>query len=448
MEDTFTSQPPDYNGRSNTESHHSPSSHISDSNAVQSRPPARSRCGNKLFQCLPVEIRCIIWEYVLFSNGNTITPSRRLYSCYSEERVPIEARFSPPLDRFNSKGKSIKHLNAILQTCRLFWLDQETHMLFYKHHTFEFGHGRDFANYILAITPRKRQAIRHLVFAEHFKADCWNRDPRLDVSDYTAVLRLCTGLRTFKHRFFPSCNPLSGDWVEEISEFLVALITSCPSLICVYIRKFYSYRCYMSVDRFDIRWTNRHEGRNVVMRQVKKGKETLRDVWDLFHRLKQSRPSLLNHLPSRRGIARTLGKLVLHTLGESRGHESAMVSSRTRARRNGAKTFDLERIPAVATDEHCDVVLQQANSSEWMTSEEVFTPRLKEVVSQRHVAEIYKILAWQYHNAAVDGHTAHPDHVLPLIRDLPWSNRRQKRRVLERFAQLGKRFDEKERSHV
>ncbi|KAK5988928.1 hypothetical protein PT974_10425 [Cladobotryum mycophilum] len=189
--------------------------------AVNRRAPDishHSRNGNQLFASLPAEIRFLIWEYTLIDESGYITPK------YKHRASCIE-RFMD-----EQKHQTVNTLNSVLQTCRLFWIDQEINLTFYKFNNFSFGSPFDLVSYILAITPKKRRAIRYigLLNPEPIYHIPWSFNP----IESLRTLTLCRNLRTIRYRYLihPARQPMTNPLVNPLFESLENIARVCPLL--------------------------------------------------------------------------------------------------------------------------------------------------------------------------------------------------------------------------
>ncbi|KAL7934460.1 hypothetical protein V8C35DRAFT_279631 [Trichoderma chlorosporum] len=130
-------------------------------------------------------------------------------------------------------------LDAIMQTCRLFYRDQEDYLTFYKFNVFQFHRTRDCLTYVAAITPSRREAIRNITITTdpipYWHDGVKNEEP----SDRLyAIAMLCPNLRVLRHeKFFYRAESLADlalllcDVLEPIVDIGVL-----PSLKEVHIR--------------------------------------------------------------------------------------------------------------------------------------------------------------------------------------------------------------------
>ncbi|KAJ4858387.1 hypothetical protein T069G_06654 [Trichoderma breve] len=113
-----------------------------------------SQNGNVLFAKLPVEIRCEIWRMLLVKRKGPV--------------IPVHIPHDSTMETFFSLEKGQNRtfaLEALLKTCRLFYQDQEDHMVFYKFNEFQFPRSRDCLAYVTAITQSRSRAIRSITIA-------------------------------------------------------------------------------------------------------------------------------------------------------------------------------------------------------------------------------------------------------------------------------------------
>ncbi|UKZ81264.1 hypothetical protein TrVFT333_009036 [Trichoderma virens FT-333] len=104
-----------------------------------------------------------------------------------------------------------------MQTCRLFYQDQEDYLVFYKYNVFQFPRTRDCLTYVAAITPSRRKAIRNLTIASdpmpYYPESVANREPG---DRLRAIAMLCPNLRVLRHeKFFYRAETLTDLAAEE-----------------------------------------------------------------------------------------------------------------------------------------------------------------------------------------------------------------------------------------
>ncbi|TFB00605.1 hypothetical protein CCMA1212_007279 [Trichoderma ghanense] len=182
-----------------------------------------SRDGNALFAKLPPEVRCKIWCLLVVKHNGAVFPV--LIPTYSAtERFVC-------MDWSQNVANVTLQLDAIMQTCKLFYNDQKVHLLFYKHNHFRFRGSRDCLTYVASITPSRRQAIRHIIIS-------MDPDPFLpgSVKDekpserLLAIASLCPGLQSFRNsNFFFGAESLTH-WAIILSRFLENFVSQLPLL--------------------------------------------------------------------------------------------------------------------------------------------------------------------------------------------------------------------------
>ncbi|UKZ55494.1 hypothetical protein TrVGV298_009318 [Trichoderma virens] len=155
----------------------------------QHRPP---KDGNSLFAKLPPEIRCKIWHLLLVRPSGPVMPVHIPRDTATETFFSVEMSPNVTFD-----------LDAIMQTCRLFYQDQEDYLIFYKYNVFQFPRTRDCLTYVAAITPSRRKAIRNLTIASdpmpYYPESVANREPG---DRLRAIAMLCPNLRVLRHEKF------------------------------------------------------------------------------------------------------------------------------------------------------------------------------------------------------------------------------------------------------
>ncbi|KAL6877957.1 hypothetical protein HDV57DRAFT_118658 [Trichoderma longibrachiatum] len=184
-----------------------------------------SKDGNALFARLPPEVRCKIWRLLVVKQGN------------NESIFPVHIPTYSATERFVCMDWShgvtnvTLQLDAIMQTCKLFYNDQEVHLLFYKLNQFRFRGSRDCLTYVASITPSRRQAIRNIIIT--MDPDPYVPSAPTDIKPSKRVLAiasLCPGLQQFRHfNFFFHADSLTL-WAITLSRFLETLVSQLPLL--------------------------------------------------------------------------------------------------------------------------------------------------------------------------------------------------------------------------
>ncbi|PTB61587.1 hypothetical protein BBK36DRAFT_1131374 [Trichoderma citrinoviride] len=274
-----------------------------------------SKDGNALFAKLPPEIRCKIWSLLVVKPNGSVFPVHIPTYSATETFVCMD---------WTHKATNVTlQLEAIMQTCKLFYKDQETHMLFYKLNRFQFRGSRDCLTYVASITPSRRQAIRSITISMHpmpYKLD--GAKGKKPSERLLAIASLCPGLQVFKnHNLFFQADSLT-DWASVLSRFLEAFVSQLPLLKEISFRGGKGGRAVVSgslaespefywetLDQFAHSW--RRESVSFSIR----GEEALTAVWNLLRDRKRavSLPLHKSHLRA------AIGSTPILTLGENRG---------------------------------------------------------------------------------------------------------------------------------
>ncbi|KAL6694653.1 hypothetical protein J3F84DRAFT_400333 [Trichoderma pleuroticola] len=185
-----------------------------------------SKNGNLLFAKLPPEIRCKIWRMLLVKREGPVIP------VHIPRDTATETFFSMEVNQ-----NITFVLNNILGTCRLFYQDQEDHMIFYKFNEFQFPRSRDCLTYVAAITPSRRNAIRNITLAlypNYYNPSGIKKEKPGD--RLRAIAKLCPNLRVLRHEKFLYRSDSLTNWAILLAETLEPLVAALPLLKEVYIR--------------------------------------------------------------------------------------------------------------------------------------------------------------------------------------------------------------------
>ncbi|POR37894.1 Uncharacterized protein TPAR_01915, partial [Tolypocladium paradoxum] len=164
-------------------------------------PPALS--GNELFGRLPLEVRGIIWRYVL-EEDDAIKPLP-LSSTGNMFRTAAQ----------NIRGDiSFRHtVKCVTGTCRLFWEDQQALHTFYMFNRFSLQSHESLTYYVAAITPDRRASLTHLIIdSQLYRFYSW-----MDVQhrNFLVVLRQCTNLQVLHYKGILMCLLTGNNELES-----------------------------------------------------------------------------------------------------------------------------------------------------------------------------------------------------------------------------------------
>ncbi|KAL6871913.1 hypothetical protein J3F83DRAFT_760323 [Trichoderma novae-zelandiae] len=271
--------------------------------------------GNALFANLPPEVRCKIWSLLVVKpNGSVFPVHIPTYS--ATERFVC-------MDWTKNVTNVSLQLDAIMQTCKLFYKDQEVHLLFYKLNHFQFRRSRDCLTYVASITPSRRQAIRNITIS--MSPVLYHPDlvkGKKPSERLLAIASLCPGLQVFRnYNLFFQADSLTH-WAVMLSQFLEAFISQLPLLkeisFCggkggralVFGSMAESADFYWeTLDQFAYNW--KREGVSFS----KRGEGALSAVWELLRDRNRAVGLLLRRSRLKAAIATT----PILTLGEHRG---------------------------------------------------------------------------------------------------------------------------------
>ncbi|KAL7786745.1 hypothetical protein V8C37DRAFT_419391 [Trichoderma ceciliae] len=312
----------------------------------QHRP---SKDGNLLFAKLPAEVRCHLWYLLLVKPSGSV--------------IPLHVPRDPAVERFVSMEAApdvTLLLNAVLQTCRLFYHDQEVHRVYYKvgriridatdpwlicmliisqFNVFQFRTSFDCLTYIAAITPSRRKAIRNITISlDPSPYDPKGVKSRSPGDHLLAVASLCPNLRVLRHeKFFYKADDLSG-WADILTKFLTSIMAELLSLREIYIRggrgESVQVECHMTRRNINLSWRSMHSNNWIFWPGSfsQAGEKTLRELWGLFRDRKREISSSYSEKSLEAAIATT----PIKTLGEDRHvpDGSRFVSDSARSRAN------------------------------------------------------------------------------------------------------------------
>ncbi|KAH0495750.1 hypothetical protein TgHK011_009281 [Trichoderma gracile] len=214
-------------------------------------------------------------------------------------------------------------LDAIVQTCKLFFADQEAHLLFYKLNKFQFPGSRECLTYVASITPSRRQAIRNITISSspvaYNPVAVKGNKPS---ERLLAIASLCPGLQVFQNdNFFFKADSLT-QWAVMLARHLEAFVCQLPLLKEVSFRGGKGGRALVfgsmaesaefhweTLDQFPYNWKRQSVSFSIH------GEEALTTVWKLLRDRKRAVGSPLSRGRLRAAIAST----PILTLGENRG---------------------------------------------------------------------------------------------------------------------------------
>ncbi|OTA03778.1 hypothetical protein A9Z42_0042560 [Trichoderma parareesei] len=277
----------------------------------QSKP---SKDGNALFAKLPPEVRCKIWSLLVVKPNGSVFPV--LIPTYAAtERFVC-------MDWTKNVTSVTLQLDAITQTCKLFYADQEAHLLFYKLNKFQFPGSRECLTYVASITPSRRQAIRNITISSSPVAyEPRGVKARKPSERLLAIASLCPGLQVFKNdNLFFQADSMT-QWAVMLARFLEAFVSQLPQLKEVSFRGGKGDRALVfgsmaesaeyyweTLDQFAYSWKRQSVSFSIP------GEEALTRVWKL---LRDRKPAVGLPLPRSR-LRAAIASTPILTLGENR----------------------------------------------------------------------------------------------------------------------------------
>ncbi|KAL6800613.1 hypothetical protein GGI42DRAFT_360924 [Trichoderma sp. SZMC 28013] len=277
-----------------------------------------SQDGNLLFAKLPTEIRCKIWCMLLVKREGPVIP------VHIPRDTATETFFSMEDDQ-----NITFVLNTILRTCRLFYQDQEDHMVFYKFNEFQFPRSRDCLTYVAAITPSRRNAIRNITLTVEPKAySPYSTKKKKPGNRLRAIAKLCPNLRVLKHDKFFYCADSLTDWAILVAETLVPIVATLPLLQEVYIRGGVGTRalveCHMTTQSISFTWQTSTASSNYdwLTQSTKfsgRGEKVLTTVWEI---LSKRKTGVHGQPLEPRRVRQAIATTPILTLGQNRRYQS------------------------------------------------------------------------------------------------------------------------------